>query len=482
MPEMPSLLTAIILGSALQLCGCGKSPSSPGVAPVSVPEDFSREVSVQRLVEGKFEAAAADPGNPVRHRTLGLALAANEGWELAETSFRNALELDSDDHESRFQLAAALKNRGDLDGQVQELRAIVTKDPTFYAAHYALGCALLDGGELDEAAAMFRTVEAGEGAKGLGELGLGLIALERDEPEQALARLTAAAKSYPEDNFIRFQIGQTYLALGKEEQAKQILSGVQDVGGRPALRSPGSAELKRYAMSRSSQMARALEMIKRDQHAQAIPILEGLAESDPSDTAAANNLHVAYKGVGRLDDALRIIDDAIAKAPDQHAAYLNRASCLLRRAEVKRKAGRIPESRDELALALLSSEQAVERAPRLGKARLMQGQILSALRRDAESIQAFRKGIELGETQASTYIDMNVPVLRSGGVAASEALLREALQYPDVRPRIRFELCGVLLSTGRGAEARAEQRKLARLAPGDPFAVRADKILTKQGY
>ncbi len=476
---LPFRLT-FVLCVALPLVGCGNSSST--VAPVTVPASFSQEAAVQRLIDTKYQAAAADPGNPARHRTLGLALVANEGWELGELSFRNALELDPDDHESRYQLASALGQRGDLDGQIRELRVTIENDPAFYPALYSLGCALLDRGELDGAASMFEKVQVGQGPTLMGELGLGLVAMERDQPKEALTLLTAAAKKYPSDEFIQFQIGQAYLALGLEDKATRILAGVQDAGGRPRLRSPGSAEADRYAMSRGNQIDRALEMIARDQHALAIPILEDLLEADSADSAAANNLYVAYMGAGKLGKALGVIDDAIRESPDQYSGHLNRGACLLRRAEQTRTQGRTTESRQELEQALASSDVAVRLAPRFGRARLLRAQILSALRRDAESITAFRKGIELGETQESTYIDMNVPVVRFEGPIASEELLREALQHPGTRPRVRFELCGVLLKSGRGAEARAEQREMSRLAPGHPYARQANEILTAQGY
>lgn len=482
MPKVRLLLIAALACSGPSLCSCGGSSSDRGVAPVALPETFSEEVPVQRLVEAKWKAVAADPSNAALHRSLGMALAANGGSELAEGSYLNALELDPDDHESRFQLAAAFAGRGDIESQVQELRAIIAKDSTFYAAHYALGCALLDLGELDEAASMFQAVKLGIGSTLMGELGLGLVALARDKPEVALPLLTAAASRYPDDTFIRFQIGQAYLDCGEEKNAKRVLSGLQDAGGRMGLNSPGASELRAYAVGRGSRMTRALELIERDQHAAAIPILEALASADPADSAAANNLHAAYMGVGRFDDALRIINDTIERSPDQYQSYINRAVCLLRLAEEARKAGRVLESRDELQDALLSSDEGVKRAPRLGQARRVRAQILAALRRDPESVQAFRKAIELGETSEDIFVELSVPLGRYSGVAALEALFHEALQHDGARPRVRFELCGVLLKTGRGAEARGAQRELARLAPGHQYATRADQILGEQGY
>lgn len=482
MPKARLLIIATLACLAQSLCACGGDSSGAGVSLVSVPDNFSSETAVQSLLEARSRAVAADPDDAGLHRSLGMALAANGGTELAESCYRNALALDPDDHESRFQLAKALAERGDIDGQMQELRSIISKDANFFAAHYALGCVLLDLGELDESESMFKAVKRGIGSTLMGELGLGLVALARDKPEVALPLLAAAAKKYPNDEFIRFQIGQAYLAMGEEAKAERWLQEIEDASGRSTLSSPGDAEMRRYAVSRGSQITLALAMIARNEHAKAVPLLEALVSADPDDSAASNNLHVAYVGMGRLDDALRVIDATIESSPDQYKAHINRASCLLRIAEGTRQAGLIPQSLEELEDALRSSEEGIKRAPRFGQAQRVKAQILAALRRDAEAIQAFRKAIELGENQEETFIEMGVPVRRYSGVAAFEALLREGLEFDGVRPRLRFELCGVFLSTDRGPEARREQRKLAELAPGHHYAKRADEILKERGY
>ena len=485
MPETPSRRLDIALalcGLLLFVGGCGDGTSGATVAPVEVPADFSQEASVQRLVESKYAAAKAAPGDPASHLSLGLAFVANDGWELGELAFRKALELDPNDAEPRYQLAIALAARGELDAQIQELQTVVGQHASFFPAHFALGCALLDRGDLSGATQSFETVQTGQGPTRMGELGLGLVALERNEPRKALQLLGVAAKKYPRDEFIRFQIGQAYLDLGEEDRAKEILATVKDVGGRPGLRSPGTAESERYAVNRASQVKEALRLIAANRHATAIPMLEKLVDADSTDLAVANNLHVAYLGAGKFEDALRVVDAAIAEGPDQYPAHLNRAVCLLRMAEVTRKAGRTPESIAQLEDALKSSEEAARLAPRYGPSQLQSGQILFALRRNDASIQAFRKGIDLGEVQESTFVDMHQPVLRARGPQAAEELLREGLQHGGARPHIRFLICGILLQSARGPEARAEQRELARVAPGHQYAKRADQILTQSGY
>ncbi|MEC8494331.1 MAG: hypothetical protein VXZ39_05380, partial [Planctomycetota bacterium] len=118
---------AALVVLALGACG-GPAPAPPGI-----PEGFAPDAKVAALLEERRAAAAAAPGDAAMHLELGLALSVNDGTELAETCFRNALTIDPENAEARYQLSRMRADLGAMDDQVAELRRVLEIQADFHA-------------------------------------------------------------------------------------------------------------------------------------------------------------------------------------------------------------------------------------------------------------------------------------------------------------------------------------------------------------
>ena len=115
--------------------------------------DPDREEKLLKMQAAAEQAIQLDPLLAEAHSALGTAFADRGQWELAERSFRRAIEIDPNssathDHFSRFYYWPL----GRINEAVREERAAVRNDPLSPWAHAELGTVLLTTGGYDEAA------------------------------------------------------------------------------------------------------------------------------------------------------------------------------------------------------------------------------------------------------------------------------------------------------------------------------------------
>jgi tetratricopeptide (TPR) repeat protein len=98
-------------------------------------------------------AIQLDPLLAEAHSALGTAYARNGQWDLAERSFRRAIEIDPSLSTTRHAFARfVLWPLGRMDEAVREARAGADNDPLSPRARHELAEALLSAGRYDEAA------------------------------------------------------------------------------------------------------------------------------------------------------------------------------------------------------------------------------------------------------------------------------------------------------------------------------------------
>jgi tetratricopeptide (TPR) repeat protein len=98
-------------------------------------------------------AYAGKPGNPQAnaHRTIGMALAADEEFNPAIAHLRQVTALDPGNAEVRQELAAVLSHDSQYQPAIEEYREAVRLRPQSPDAHAAFAMALANGGQGDEA-------------------------------------------------------------------------------------------------------------------------------------------------------------------------------------------------------------------------------------------------------------------------------------------------------------------------------------------
>jgi Flp pilus assembly protein TadD len=230
---------------------------------------------------GDHERARAELGEAVRdyegaRYALGVELIFAGDVENGIQELRKFVasgESDPNRIPARSLLARTLASKGDLDGAVNELRAILELAPTNVEARVNLAEVLLVRRQYDQAAAEFQTV-ADRVSNPAVEVGLGTALMEAGRPTEAAERLEAAVKRYPASAGLRRSLVQAYLRQSRAEQAVDH--------AREAVRlDPKSA---------AGHNLLGAVLASRGEIDEAIEHFREAVQLDPSDTQARENL------------------------------------------------------------------------------------------------------------------------------------------------------------------------------------------------
>lgn len=470
---MKNILPSLLFVSV----ACG----GPKFDPVLAPEGWADDPSVVSLIDGLVGKVRAQPGEASTHRTLGYAYIANSAWPQAVQSLQNSLAIDPDDPSTRFHLATALGQAGDLDGRLAELERLVAANPTFTPGVLHLGVEYLERDRLDEAADAFQAVESQQSAHPHGAIGLAEVSLARGEPQRAVQHLQRALQLAAGENYAKLLLAQAYAQLGQEDRAHAFSE--QGAGaGRPRMNPPSHAEIEGFKVSWGDRLSRAIQLLGKEEAGAALVLLERLHQEDPEQEVALNNLAVAYMRLSRFDEALVTIEKALTIKPDQHESLWNRASCYYHKGLAAREAGQDKVAEDYYETGLQALRECLRISPRMPRAYAMRGKIELARKRIPEAIQAFRNAVVQGDTSEETYVNLARIVIPVEGQEAGLRILQESVAQTGARMESRYQLCGMLLGMERGPEARTVQREMAAVQPNHPLTQRAHQALQQRGF
>ena len=224
---------------------------------------------------------------------------------------REFLAKDPEDATLWFTLGRSLLEVGRPDQAVDPLRRATTLNPGYGAAFRDLGRALMDSGELEEAA---EVLEAGiEPSERAGDL------QTVRELESFLRRAQRALGREP------------LPPTGKPRPRKELLAGS---GGSPEA----TAEARRVYRE-------GFEHFANDRFDEAIALFHRALEVDPQLAIAWNGLSLAHRQRGALDEAIAAGRRLIELEPDDPLSHTNLSILYMRN-------GMVPEAEDEKALAM----------------------------------------------------------------------------------------------------------------------------------
>jgi predicted O-linked N-acetylglucosamine transferase (SPINDLY family) len=230
----------------------------------------------------------------------------------------------------------------------------------------------------------------------------GLLELQDDHPQAALAALTAAVAACPAEGRFHFGHGQALSALRRWRDA--VLAYERSLEHEPQLIDAWIA--LGIARQQSGELARAVAAYRRalalDAHA-------------PS---ALGNLGAALTELGELDEAVRVLEEARALEPGVTAHAINLGFALNRRGEYAAAAGLL--------------EQLTRSVPESAEAQFNLAQALRGLDRATEALAACQRAIALRPAFPEALINLGNLQRERGALADAQASYEAALRLsPD---------------------------------------------------
>ena len=143
------------------------------------------------------------------YRKRATEMSRAKSWDDAIANYRSALALEPNDSVTHYDLAQALKYKGDTREAVKEFGAALELRPKWADAHYGLGAALYDLQDQIAAAKELRAAETLDPANAATHRLLARILSQRNNPTDAEHELRLALRSKPS--------AETYVDLGVVE-------------------------------------------------------------------------------------------------------------------------------------------------------------------------------------------------------------------------------------------------------------------------
>src|SRR2546425_5376076 len=96
------------------------------------------------LVPGLLISSTASAQTAENYRQQAIELSRHKSWDQAISNYRKALALEPSDPDTHYNLALALKYKGDAKQAAEEFEATLRLKPKWADAHYGLGATLYD--------------------------------------------------------------------------------------------------------------------------------------------------------------------------------------------------------------------------------------------------------------------------------------------------------------------------------------------------
>ena len=139
-------------------------------------------------------ALALKPDVRLAHFNLALISETREDWQKAEAEYRRELDLHPKEFKAAFNLSRLYERLGNRKGEIEALRESVAANDAFAEGYLYLARACLNGGDLDEAAAMARKgldIDSGSAQAPLGHYVLADVFSKRGRLAEAQRELAA---------------------------------------------------------------------------------------------------------------------------------------------------------------------------------------------------------------------------------------------------------------------------------------------------
>jgi len=430
---------------------CNDAPSREAVQP-TLTERLDPDVA--NLVRRQVRAIEREPGSGSAHGKLGMIYEANELWTEAGASYANAVALDPQNPLWLLHQAITVREAGETElalTLLEEVAKTMSQDP---AVQDRLGTALLEAGRMEEAEATFRLVQQLETRAPHGHVGLGDLAMVREQYAEAAEHYEKALAVYPGYRAIHYSLGLAYRHLGRMQDAQREL-GIGRVESRVTLTDGLTNEVATYAVNFVAQFGKAVDAINAGDHQRGVDLLEPLLAKRPRDTNVLNNLSAACQGVESFARAEELLLLAVEIEPQNFASYINLATCYLR----------MGRQQDALAQA----DIAVDLAPEVGQAHVARARIYAALQDYGRAYDGLRKSLEYDKRDAEVYVFLGEICNNLRRPDEAEQHFREAIAGNSGLPSAHGMLIETLIRARRLPAARTALEKFAKAVPGHPY-------------
>lgn len=321
-----------------------------------------------------------------------------------------------------LETAQALYTDGDLTGATEAFHTALADGADESQCRLGLGLIAIDQEQSDKAIAHLKAAIAADRNNGLALTALGAAFIQANLPAKAATVLMETVRQHPRILDARLYLAKAFNALERFTDALSVITASLELF-------QDSAQLWRLR----GETERRAGLIE-----QAYDSFLRLHDLSPEDANTWNDLGVICRALGRYKDAEHYYRQAIERNPNLAVAHAN--------------LGNVLERQDQTEAAEEALRAALKLKPNDADAAYNLAAVLSKLERPDDAIPLLETLTEASPERWDAWTNLGVARLDCGDVTGAETALREALEINPDNPEAHYNLAWLLLLTDRHAE------------------------------
>ena len=411
----------LALGHALVLAAaCAEEAPSVVIADLAAVEP-----ELVALIQEHAAVVEGAPRDPRARAMLGLVYEANSLWSAAARCFETAFEIEPG--EPLWALHAALNRQreGDSAGALAFLIEHERRFRRSAPLQHCLGELLLLAGDPSGAELAFDRAVASAPDRAEGYTGRGEARLERQDHAGAQLDLERAVALDPDYRSAHYLLGRALQGSGQESDAERELA-LGAGGTKRPLPDALAGDAARFAVSRVERLEFAAASLEQGKPKQALPSINAVLESFPTDEQALAFRAQALVQLERWEPALEATERALEHHPENFHAWVDRAIAALH-------LGRVEDARAAL-------EHANELKPQSFYVHLYFSSYHLATGDAPAALASAERARDLAPGRVEVHIALGRSLLATGEVDRARAAFEDALELAPENTVARAEL------------------------------------------
>jgi tetratricopeptide (TPR) repeat protein len=305
------------------------------VVPPPDPDLSGVEATITEKIQRLQDVVSEHPRSAADWGRLALTLHAHSFLAEAAVAYAQAAALDPDDFRWHYLGGLALHHQHS-DEAIQWFARSYALRADYTPLLVNCGRSLLAAGRLEEATVMFQRALVLDPASPHALMGLGRIAVLRDDLTAARRHLERALVTAPQDPEIQALLAQVHSRRGDSQAAERALRRSKQAAGFAPFPDPVYMDVAREGVGSFWHLRRGEDHMIWGQYAAAAAEFEQAVDLHP-DVESHTRLGAALERLGKLDEAVRHQEAAVALGPTNVDALRNLSAALF-------AAGRIDEA------------------------------------------------------------------------------------------------------------------------------------------
>ncbi len=408
--DLPTLEAALADPKALRnVCEQVGVPAPP---PLETLDQESARAFYRALTE-----ALKNPSDASRMGRLRMIYHAYDLPASAAEAYTIAAQRDATEFDWRYYHGTALVEQGQLPEAALEFRAAIQLRPAYAATYARLGDVYISLGDHEAARSMYVKLKDLRPDNPTGYWGLARIAQAEGDEEGALKLLEEAVNKRPLNAQIVYAFGMACRDVGDVEKARRYLDEASRMTRKPVLDDPLTFTLEALNTSVSAGQDRLEAALSRGQGREAVRIGEDLIRRAPEEYSIVVNLAEACRQTGDYARARELAGRATELSPTRPLAF-----SLLARLSAEQ--GDLESARGHMERALDLDAHSGDNWARLGA-------IHHALNNAQEATQCLKKSLKLDNDQPARWQMLTEIQVATGDYAGAAATLKRYMElYP----------------------------------------------------